>query len=751
MSIRQRRAHRHSRTHIVGFGILGFFGFIALLAIAIAVSIGTVVNNWLSDLPDYQSADAYLVAEPTQVIAGDGTTVLAEYYLQNRRSVDLSEISDYVSEATVDVEDERFYQHNGVDPQGIVRAIFAQLSGRSEGASTITQQLVRNTVLSDEQFDNTLKRKVREAYIAIQMEKTYTKDQILNMYLNTIYYGHGAYGIEAAAITYFNKDAKDLTLNEAATLAGLPNSPSYYDPTVNMDACVERRNHVLDRMLSAGDITQEEYDETVAEPITLNLGSFGNDNSASPYFTDYVRQLLEDDFSSDVILKGGLKVYTTLDLDYQAAAEKAVSDRLDSIDEDNLQAALVAVDPSTGYIKAMVGGKDYNTNQYNMATQAQRQTGSSFKVFTLIAALESGVSPDVYINCNSPKQITSTWKVQNYGNESYGNLTLTQALAVSSNTGFAQIAVSIGADKIVEVAKDMGIDEELSAYPSITLGTEGVPPVQMAEAYATLATGGVHRDAIAITKIEDRNGNVVYEHQDNPTQAVDPAIAQAATTALETVVTSSSGTAHTMLSSITYDQPIAGKTGTSEDYRDLWFCGYTPQISVAIWVGNTDDTTVYVNGSYGHPYTTACPIFAEFTNSILDGIAREEFPTTDATPTYKDNSSWDFSVSVSSSSSSKKNSSTSSNESSSSESSSKGDEATNDSATTSDNATNTSNSNTSSTDTNGTSTPSTNTSTGETTEDDNSASSDTTSSGTSADSSGTTDSTSETDKEPTKP
>ncbi len=641
MGIRTRRAHMHSRTHIVGFGIVGFFGFIALLAAALAISLGALVSSWLSDLPDYQSADAYLVAEPTTVYASDDTP-LVQFYLQNRRSVESDEVSDYVFKATVDVEDERFYKHNGVDPQGIVRAVFAQLAGGSEGASTITQQLVRNTVLSDEQFERSLKRKVREAYIAIQMEKTYTKDQILMMYLNTIYYGEGAYGIEAASITYFNKHASELTLNEAATLAGVPNSPSYYDPIVNIDAAKQRRNHVLDRMLAVGDITQEECDKTKAEDITLNPGSFTESTSASPYFTDYVRQLLLEDFDQDVILSGGLKVYTTLDLDMQKAAEEAVAQRLDEIGNKKLQSALVCTEVGNGYIRAMVGGKSYEKSQFNMATQARRQTGSSFKVFTLAAAIADGMSPDIYIDCNSPIQATPTWKVQNYGNTSYGTITLAKALAVSSNTGFAQVAVAIGADKIADTAHAMGVSVDLPAYPSLTLGTAGVPPVQMAEAYGTIAGGGIHRDAIAITRIEDRNGNVVYEHKDDPKQVLDAGVAQATEQVMEGVVNTSQGTANSMMSLVQFDQPIAGKTGTTEDWTDLWFCGITPQYSCAVWCGYEDNTAVYVDGTYGHPYNTACMIWAYFMNSALYGVERAEFPSGAAAPTYKSDSTWGF-------------------------------------------------------------------------------------------------------------
>lgn len=640
MGIRTRRAHLHSRTHAVGFGIAGFFGFIALLIAALSISLGALISQWLQDLPDYSSADSYLVAEPTTVYDGQNN-VIAEYYLQNRRSITIDQISPYVLKGVVDTEDVRFYQHNGVDPQGILRAAVAQLTGGSEGASTITQQLVRNTVLSDEQFEMSLKRKVREAYIAIQMEKMYTKDQILNMYLNTIFFGHGAYGIQAASITYFNKNASDLTLNEAATLAGLAQAPSAYDPFVNPDAATARRNKVLERMLAAGDITQEEHDATVNEPVVTEAGSFSDSTGSYPYFSDYVKQLLLEDFDQDTVLQGGLKVYTTLDPLTQKAAEDAVETRLDEIGNDRLQSGLVAVDPSNGYIKAMVGGRSYEKSQFNLAAQAYRQPGSSFKLFTLVAALQEGMSPNIYINCNSPMRFSPFWEVGNFGNISYGNISLAQAFAVSSNTGFVQVIQAIGADRVVSMAHSLGIDVDIPAYDSITLGTEGVPVVQMAEAYATIAAGGVHRDAIAITKIEDRNGNTVYEHKDDPAQVVSKAVATAAIDVMEGV-TSGSGTASSLRSSVTVDQPIGGKTGTSENYRDLWFCGITPQLSVAIWCGYTQEDTVRVYGSYGHPYNTSVPIFAYFINEALKDEPRGSFPTTSELPNYKSNSNWTF-------------------------------------------------------------------------------------------------------------
>lgn len=647
MGIRTRRAHKHASTHAVGFGIAGVFGFIALFALALAVSLGAVVDSWLQDLPDYESADAYLVAEPTIVYAADGTEI-AEYYLQNRRSVTLDDISDYVKKGTVDVEDERFYQHNGVDPQGILRAIVSQLSGRSEGASTITQQLVRNTVLSSEQFDLTLKRKVREAYIAIQMEKTYSKDQILNMYLNTIYYGEGAYGIEAASVTYFNKDASELTLAEAATLVGIPNSPSYYDPFVNPDACVERRNKVLGNMLEMGDITQDEYNEATTEELTLNPGSLQDETTGSyPYFTDYVKTLLQNDFDNDTILKGGLRVYTTLEPDKQNAADEAVNSLVSSSGNDELSAALVSIDNTNGHIVAMVGGTNYGYDQskgqssINLAI-SQRQAGSSFKPFMLMAAMVDGMNPSVILNCNSPMQITSTWTPHNYEYAQYGYVSLARATELSSNTGYAQVVMAVGVDKLIETAHLMGIDSDLQSVPSLVLGSSGVTPLEMCEAYSVFATNGVHRDAIAITKIEDRNGNTVYEHEDDPEQVIDEGVAQDARKVLEGVV-DAGYTTNYVHRYFTADQPVGGKTGTSDKADNLWFCGFTPQLTTTVWCGNRDNNqAAYYKGALASTPTTAQPIWTNYMNTVLKGVDREEFPVSTETVTYKDNSSWSF-------------------------------------------------------------------------------------------------------------
>lgn len=648
MGPRQRHARSRAKTHatpVVLFSVLGF-----LLVAGIAFGIGMLgnINRWLSDLPDYTDADEYLVSEPTHILDSQGTEI-ATFFVQNRESVTADKVSEWVLKGTVDVEDERFYEHNGVDIIGIGRAVLAQLSGRSEGASTITQQLVRNTILSEEQFDQTIERKVREAFIAMEMEKIFSKDEILMMYLNTIYYGHGAYGIQAASKTYLSKNASELTLAEAALLIGLPNSPSYYDPTVNPDVAVDRRNKVLGNMLRIGTISQDEYDAAVAEPLALNVtetSDTGISVYAHPYFVDYVKSLLQEEFSTDVLFKGGLTVTTTIDPAIQQAAETAAVENINKYPAANdLQIGMSVVDPKTGHIKAMVGGRDYNAdpNHVNHAT-AKRQPGSSFKSFTLATAIKMGVNPNITINCESPMYWDNPGgediKIQNIGNHNYGYRSLASATAVSSNTGYVQLAETIGNQNILQTCKSLGLDtSSMHDVLSMTLGTGDVTTLQMANAYASFANGGEHRAPVAITEIKSRTGEVVYTHKDEKTQALTAGDAAAVTEVLETVM-ERGGTGVTGNPWI--KQPIAGKTGTAgtaSDTTDLWFCGYTPQLSVSIWVGHSGTNTPIKNVNNS---TMTLPVFKAFMKAVLADTPREEFPEGPA-PEYKPNSEWKFS------------------------------------------------------------------------------------------------------------
>ncbi len=636
MGIRQRRARKHAKTHAVGFSIGGFFGFIALLAIAFMLSLGGLVDIWLKDLPDYTNPDAFLAAEPTQILDANGE-VVADLQLQNRKSVDLNQISPYVLKATVDTEDARFYSHNGIDPQGILRAMVVSAKGGREGASTITQQLVRNTILSDEQFEKTIKRKVREAYLATQMERIFTKDQILNLYLNTIYYGNGAYGIEAASNTYFGKHASELTLSEAAMLSGLPQAPSAYNPSQHMEAAKARRDVVLSRMETVGDITEAQKEAAEKEEIVLNPETVQESGYRYPFFTSYVKDVLEKDFDSNVILKGGLKIYTTLDPKYQQAAQDSVEEFLETTGDPDLQQAVVIMDPKDGHVKAIVGGRSWSKSQFNLATQSKRQPGSSFKGFVLAAAISSGMNPTTLINCNSPLQV-GPYRVGNYGNISYGVISMAQATAVSSNTGYVQIARAIGLDKFAETCQACGIDEQIPQWDSSALGAKEVSVLEMCEGYNTFNAGGVHRDPVVITKIEDRHGNIVYQHKDKTTEALTPQVASAVTEVLRGVVTGGTGAP---LNNYFSGQPVAGKTGTTEFYGDLWFCGYTPQMTMAVWTGHANNTPVYIGGAPGHPYNTSIPTFGLICNKLLANVPYEQF-TNAGTPTYKENSYWQF-------------------------------------------------------------------------------------------------------------
>ena len=616
MSLRSRkkRAHRAKRQPLSK-------AMMALVIVLVVLGVGGVAAGaaaavWLQDLPDYKDSSAFNYAEKTRVYANDGETLLAEFYIENRDPIELSEMSTYVLEGTVATEDERFYEHDGVDMMGIARAIVVNLTGTGkEGASTITQQFVRNTVLADEATESTIKRKVREAYISLELEKMYQKDEILQMYLNTINYGQGAYGIEAASQLYFSKPAKDLTLPEAATLIGIPQSPTYNNPIDNPDNCLARRNLVLDRMLSNNYISQEEHDAAQQAPLELNVTreEMTNGIMKYDYFTSYVRDTLLQDYSVNEVFKGGLTVKTTLDPHAQDLAEAAVDRKLQSLPE-NLECALVAIDPDTGYIEAMVGGRDYTTNEFNLATQAKRQAGSSFKTFTLLAALDEGISPDTNLNCTSKVKIDD-WEVANYGNANYGTRSIESAFAVSSNTGFAELCTEIGPQKVADMAHKCGIVSNLDAVPSITLGVEEVSVLEMAQAYATIANGGTLHEATCIEEIKDSSGQVVYQADTRGQKVLNTDLTEAAVEVMQGVVKKGTGRNAALYNG----QAVGGKTGTSEDYRDKWFCGITPQVSVAIWIGDRNEKSM-------PSWVAADSIFGDFVNKLLQGQEKEDFP-----------------------------------------------------------------------------------------------------------------------------
>lgn len=597
---------------------------VILMASVGAVSAGALVKSWLEDLPDPNAPGAFEVAKATKIYSADGK-LLARLYLEDREVIPVSKMSSDLVDAVVAVEDSRFYDHNGVDFIGLGRAVVVNLTEGfgEEGASTITQQYVRNTILLDERTDISVARKVREAYLAIELEKRYTKEQILGMYLNAVYFGEGAYGAQAASRAYFAKNASDLSLPEAALLAGLPQQPSRLSPYDNPDGAIDRRNKVLGDMLRDGYITAEEHDKAVAAKLKLKRAKNPEDGIyGAPYFVAHVKKELQAKFSPAVVFKGGLTVYTTLDTRLQKKAEKAVRNGIGT-SASGPEGALVSIDPRTGHVKALVGGRDYHKRKFNLATQGHRQPGSSFKTFVLVAAINEGMPPGFGVDSSSPAYIPTKpkpWVVGNSEGSGRGVISLASATAASVNTVFARVAWEIGSDKVAQMAKRMGIQTKIPALPSISLGAANVTPLEMASAYGTLATGGVLHKPVVIAKVKDSNGEVIFTASKRGKRVLKKEVARASTDVLRRVITG--GTARRAQ----IGRPAAGKTGTSQNYRDVWFVGYTPQLVTAVWVGHLQERPVRVNGRNAFGGTVCAPIWAEFMRGALAGQPALEFP-----------------------------------------------------------------------------------------------------------------------------
>ncbi|BAK44081.1 transglycosylase domain-containing protein [Eggerthella sp. YY7918] len=631
------------RTHATKWSLLIVCAALCFVAYWGVQGVLKVMEGWTTDLPSIEDTDFANNARESVMYAGDGSTLLAEFQLEKRSPVTIDQVSPYVLQGTVDTEDVRFYEHNGVDIAGIARALVNNMMGGAlEGASTITQQLVRNTILTQEATDISIKRKIREAELAVDMEKRYSKDEILLMYLNTINYGDGCYGIEAAAQNYFQVPASELTLTQAATLVGIPQSPTYLNPKEYPEACLKRRNVVLDRMLTAGHITQEEHDLAQSEELVLNPAPDAPIDGiyAYPYFTSYVRDLLtaeDNPFNCSYadLFKGGLTIYTTLDPDLQDKAQEAVDNQRAYLDS-SLDASLAAVDPQTGYVKALTRGVPYGTDeeagesQVNIATGTGggggRQAGSTFKAFALAAAIEKGIDPKTLIDCTSPMTLSGGVRVENFGNTNWGTRSIQRATAVSSNTGYVRLTQEIHPTAVTEMANRLGIpNEKLDPVEVISLGVTSVTPLEMATAYSTFATGGVKHDPIVVTKIVDKDGNVIYEAGDTSKRVMSEEVAGATTKVLRTVFESSEGTAYGAGPS--NGQQVAGKTGTSENYADHWLVGYSPTLSCAAWIGNPE-------GSIETPaYLNCNSLWQSFMSAALEGQPIQNFPET-KDPTY---------------------------------------------------------------------------------------------------------------------
>ncbi|MCL2438589.1 MAG: PBP1A family penicillin-binding protein [Coriobacteriia bacterium] len=621
---RARNRRRSSRINKIVLVIVSLILGMILSTAAAMGSVALVALSWLEDLPDYTNPASFDTSQPTRVYSADGV-LLARFFLENREPISIDDMSPYILEAIVAVEDERFFEHEGVDMQGIARATVMTALGSREGGSTITQQYVRQTVLRDEATDMSLRRKLREAYLAIEVENHFSKEEILEMYLNTVFFGAGAHGIQIASYTYFGIPASDLNLAQAAALAGIPQRPNALNPYNNPELTLQRRAHVLHRMYENEKITYEQRHEAEEAPLDLDrIDSPEHGIYDAGYFVTHIRRELQNNFSEADVFGGGLEVHTTLDTRMQRVAETAVWDMIGS-DPSNPEGALVSIEVDTGHVIAMVGGRDFAADNFNLATQARRQPGSTFKTFGMIAAIEKGMSPSFRLDSSSPATIGSggnRWIVNNAEGRGRGMMSLSSTMAASINTGMARLAYEIGADSIVDVANRMGITTELQPFPSIVLGAQGVTVYEMATAGSTLAAGGTQRDPVSITEVIDRNGETIFEWEDTTSEALTPEVSWASTQVLMGTITGGTGSRARVSG-----WQVAGKTGTSQQNRDVWFMGYTPVLSTAVWVGHKEEKTIFLNGSRGFGGTISAPIWRDFMQVALQEYEPRRFAT----------------------------------------------------------------------------------------------------------------------------
>jgi penicillin-binding protein 1A len=542
-----------------------------------------------------------------------------------------------MKQAIVAIEDRRFYEHRGVDVHGILRAVWADVSHKRvvEGGSTITQQFVKNTYTRNQR---SIARKLKEAALAWQLEQRWSKDRILTAYLNTIYFGNGAYGVEQAAQTYFHHSAGPgkLSLAEAALLAGIPSDPTAYDPGTNPVAAKERRDLVLQQMLDQGDISQAAYARATAKPLPKrNDIRLPGDEGPAQYFANYVKQQLVDRYGSGRVFGGGLKVYTTIDLKLQKMARNSIGKWMTN--PTGPTAALVAVDPRDGRVLAMFGGSNYHKSQFNLAVQGERQAGSSFKPFVLATALKEGVAPNTTF---VSKQVTINaggrlWEVHNYEDEYLGPITIQQATAYSDNAVFAQLTKLVGPPNIVRTAHSLGIKSHLAPYFSIGLGAQGVNPLEMARAFSAFASAGRRVDGRAfgnvprvITRVTNAKNNVIDNNSAVARQVLPANDAAIVDSLLQNVVRYGTGKA----AKLADGREVAGKTGTTENYGDAWFVGFTPQLAVAVWVGYPNRLRPMTTEFHGQPVaggTYPALIWKSFMERALPylGAQPQNFPS----------------------------------------------------------------------------------------------------------------------------
>jgi penicillin-binding protein 1A len=569
------------------------------------------------NLPDVRVLRNYVPSETSYIYDINGTLLHSLHDEANREVVDTDEMSPHLKRAVLAVEDSYFYSHNGINPSSVGRALLANAEAGStvEGGSTITMQLVKNLFLTPERA---ISRKVAEAVLALRLEQIFSKDEILEMYLNQVYWGHNNYGVETAAQSYFNKSAADLTLPEAAMMAGLIQAPENYSPFYNYQLTKQRQAVVLNRMRQLGWISAEE--EVAARDAPLLIGEVKSFRSSiSPYITEAAVQELKQRFGSEAVVKGGMRVQTTIDLGIQQMAEATVQRHNARIRNIADQMALVSIDPRTHFVKAMVGGVDHETSQFNRAIQAYRQPGSAFKPFVYYTAFATGRYTPASSIADTPVSYPDgyrTYSPKNYGGDFMGNITIRTALEVSRNVPAVKLGQAVGINQIIELCRTLGITSPMQAVTSLPLGAVDLTPMEMAGAYATFASNGWHSEPTFIVQVTDSSGNVLLDNTPKPQLVLDPWAAATLTDVLQGVIARGTGKGAQI------GRPAAGKTGTTDSQRDVWFVGYVPQLATAVWIGN-DNYAPMRSGATGGTY--AAPVWKDFMQQALVNEPVENF------------------------------------------------------------------------------------------------------------------------------
>jgi penicillin-binding protein 1A len=604
-----------------------------LLLFIFGIMLGSVAGFFIAltkDLPQIRNLESFKPSSITRIYSVD-EVLLAEFFLEKRDPVPIKIIPDNLKKALIVTEDRSFYQHSGIDLKGILRAIFRDIKAGKfiEGASTITQQLSKTLFLEPRK---TLLRKAKEAFLSFQIERRYTKDEILEFYLNQVYFGSGAYGVSSAARIYFGKPVSDLDLSECALLAGLPKSPSRYSPLIDKDLAFKRRNIVLKQMMDTGLITQAVFN--IAKEAPLNLAKQNETRVKAPYFIEFIKFFLENTIGSSRLYKGGLTVHTTLDYQLQKAAELAVEKGLSALEQrmkrqfiknPDPQGALISLDVPSGGILAMVGGRSFFKTPFNRATIARRQPGSAFKPIVYAYAIEQGFSQNKII-LDAPVAFkignrTKDWQPKNFSDDYKGEITLRTALALSKNIPAVRLIEMLGPSSVAGFAHNIGIESPLYPNLSLALGTSGVKLINLTAAYSVFPNNGKLIVPYGVMEVVDGNGRLVWRVKPQQKAVISRESAAIITDMLRSVIQEGTGEKANVIQS-----PVAGKTGTTDEFKDALFIGFSPSITTGVWVGQDTYTTI---GKGETGARAALPIWIEFMQRALHGRPIQYFDIPD--------------------------------------------------------------------------------------------------------------------------